>query len=439
MTRRTTRRARWLVLVVLRSRGSRSGAPRSGSPADAGRSSAATPQLTGVVGGDAAGHAEAALDLRGRRRHRVVGGDRRRRVYVGVGDRRAASRSTSPTASCSGSTRPSTDGIGESSPAVAGGLVYIGDLAGVVHAVRRRDGKAAWTFKTGGEIKSSPVVAGDLVLIGSYDSTSTRSTRRTGKLRWKLQTDGYVHATPAVVDGVAYIAGCDEIFRGDPRRRRQGGATRSPSGAYTGASPVDRRRRAPTSARSTTRCSRVDLQARRRSSGATSTPTASFRSTRRRRYLGSRHRRRRARQAGARARRQTGKAAWTFATRARVDSSPVVAGGRVYVGSNDGKLYVLDAPAARACSSSRPAARCPRSPALASGPRHRLSRTASCSVSGLNNLQLVKPSQEEGRREESRIFTFLCSSRFVPPSSPPPVGVLLSACAPPGPSRSAPA
>ena len=38
----------------------------------------------------------------------------------------------------------------------------------------------------------------------------------------------------------------------------------------------------------------------------------------------------------------TGKAAWTFATRARVDSSPVVAGGRVYVGSSDGKLYVLD-------------------------------------------------------------------------------------------------
>ncbi len=31
-----------------------------------------------------------------------------------------------------------------------------------------------------------------------------------------------------------------------------------------------------------------------------------------------------------------------FTPRARVDSSPVVAGGRVYVGSNDGKLYVLD-------------------------------------------------------------------------------------------------
>jgi outer membrane protein assembly factor BamB len=39
--------------------------------------------------------------------------------------------------------------------------------------------------------------------------------------------------------------------------------------------------------------------------------------------------------------RVSGKAAWTFATRARVESSPAIAGGRVYVGSNDGRFYVL--------------------------------------------------------------------------------------------------
>ncbi|MBL8207139.1 MAG: PQQ-like beta-propeller repeat protein [Blastocatellia bacterium] len=38
----------------------------------------------------------------------------------------------------------------------------------------------------------------------------------------------------------------------------------------------------------------------------------------------------------------TGKALWTFATRARVESSPAIAAGRVYVGSNDGRFYVLD-------------------------------------------------------------------------------------------------
>jgi outer membrane protein assembly factor BamB len=34
---------------------------------------------------------------------------------------------------------------------------------------------------------------------------------------------------------------------------------------------------------------------------------------------------------------------WTFATKSRVESSPAVAGNRVFIGSNDGRLYVLDA------------------------------------------------------------------------------------------------
>ena len=38
----------------------------------------------------------------------------------------------------------------------------------------------------------------------------------------------------------------------------------------------------------------------------------------------------------------TGKELWTFRTRARVESSPAVAGGRVYVGSSDGRFYVLN-------------------------------------------------------------------------------------------------
>jgi outer membrane protein assembly factor BamB len=33
---------------------------------------------------------------------------------------------------------------------------------------------------------------------------------------------------------------------------------------------------------------------------------------------------------------------WVFATQARVESSPAVADGRVFVGSNDGRLYALD-------------------------------------------------------------------------------------------------
>ena len=128
-------------------------------------------------------------------------------------------------------------GIGESSPAIAGGIVYIGDLSGVVHAVDAASGKAVWTFKTQSEIKSSPVVAGDRVLIGSYDSSLYALGAKDGKLLWKTQTEGYVHGTPSVVDGVAYIAGCDEILRGIRISDGKEIFTIS-SGAYTGASPA---------------------------------------------------------------------------------------------------------------------------------------------------------------------------------------------------------
>jgi outer membrane protein assembly factor BamB len=40
--------------------------------------------------------------------------------------------------------------------------------------------------------------------------------------------------------------------------------------------------------------------------------------------------------------RATGKPRWSFTTRARVDSSPAIAGDRVVVGGGDGKLYILD-------------------------------------------------------------------------------------------------
>jgi outer membrane protein assembly factor BamB len=63
----------------------------------------------------------------------------------------------------------------------------------------------------------------------------------------------------------------------------------------------------------------------------------------------------------------TGKSVWTFAARARVDSSPAVAGGRVYIGSSDGRLYVLDAEDGKKQWEFDTGAALTASPAIASG------------------------------------------------------------------------
>ena len=230
--------------------------------------------------------------------------------------------------------------IGESSPAVSDTAVYIGDLGGLVHAVNIADGKGLWTYRTASEIKSSPVVADGAVLVGSYDGSLYAFEPATGKLKWKAMTNGMVHATPAVQDGLAFIAGCDSILHAI-RIADGKEAYRIDSGAYTGASPLIDGTRAYFGTFNNEVLA-FDLQRRKLLWRYADTERrfpfySSAALSNGRIILGGRDKSIHAIDV------KTGKAAWTFATRARVDSSPVIVGGRVYIGSSDGRLYVLDA------------------------------------------------------------------------------------------------
>jgi len=230
------------------------------------------------------------------------------------------------------------DPIGESSPAYSNGVIYIGDLNGWLHAVNSKDGKKIWAFKTGSEIKSSPVVVGDYVLIGSYDENLYCVSTRNGSLAWKFRTNGPVHSTPSISDGVAFIAGCDELFRGI--RISDGKEMFSLSSeAYTGASPA-LRGNAAYYGTFNNEVLMVDLlqhkvvwryQHPQRQFPFYSSAAV----TANRIVVGGRDKL-------VHGLDQNGKAAWTFTTRARVESSPAIADGRVFVGSNDGRFYVLN-------------------------------------------------------------------------------------------------
>ncbi len=228
--------------------------------------------------------------------------------------------------------------IGESSPAYSGGVVFIGDLGGWINALNASDGRKLWAFKTGGEIKSSPVVVGDNVLIGSYDEHLYCLSARNGALRWKFKTNGPVHSTPGIADGRAFVAGCDEFFRAIRISDGKEEFNIS-SGAYTGASPALRGGSAFYGTFDNEVLG-VDLTQRNiawryehpqrkfpfySSAAVTSSHVV----------LGGRDKM-------VHGLTLAGKAAWTFTTRARVESSPAIAGGRVFIGSNDGRFYVLN-------------------------------------------------------------------------------------------------
>jgi len=63
---------------------------------------------------------------------------------------------------------PTGDSIG-SSPAVAGGAVYVGDSNDNLYAVSIATGKKLWSFTTGGGVFSSPAVSDGVVYVGSFD------------------------------------------------------------------------------------------------------------------------------------------------------------------------------------------------------------------------------------------------------------------------------
>ena len=129
------------------------------------------------LGRDASRRAQGALDLRGRRRDRVVGGDRRRRRLrrVATGELHAVNLADGKP---QWKYKASAD---RHRRVVAGGRGRHSSTSAISPASftrsTSRPARRAWTFKTGSEIKSSPVVVGDNVLIGSYDAQPLRARR----------------------------------------------------------------------------------------------------------------------------------------------------------------------------------------------------------------------------------------------------------------------
>ena len=99
-----------------------------------------------------------------------------------------------------------------SSPAVAGGVVYVGSREGWLYAVDAKTGQEKWSFNTGSEVFSSPAVADGIVYVGMSEfgpSPLYALDVKTGQEKWSFQTNGLVNSSPAVADGVVYVGSND--------------------------------------------------------------------------------------------------------------------------------------------------------------------------------------------------------------------------------------
>jgi outer membrane protein assembly factor BamB len=126
-----------------------------------------------------------------------------------------------------------TNGEVVSSPAIVGGIVYVGSNDGSLYAIDEASGKLRWKFETGSAIPSSPAVAKGLVYFASYDGNFYAVNAMSGKLRWKFADPGerrysatHLHgmlpagetmpdpfdvylSSPVVLNGMAYFGSGD--------------------------------------------------------------------------------------------------------------------------------------------------------------------------------------------------------------------------------------
>ena len=105
---------------------------------------------------------------------------------------------------------PLTDAI-QAGPVVAGGMVYVMDGSGVVHAIDSKTFKKKWVYKTDGGLANcnnvgTPAVVGGFLHVGTTAGFYYVIDRKTGKLIRRIDCKEPIFSAPAVGNGRVYFA-----------------------------------------------------------------------------------------------------------------------------------------------------------------------------------------------------------------------------------------
>ncbi len=224
----------------------------------------------------------------------------------------------------------------QSSPAVTADGVFAGDEDGVFHAIDRKTGKKKWTFASNGQIIASANVVGDRLIFGSYDSSLYCLKASDGEKQWQYQTEDRVNGSPAVSGKHTFVTGCDQHMR----------VINIDTGEQETDMPLERFLIASPSVSGdllfvgTHESEVICLNWRTKEIVWTYSDQqrdqpyhSSAALTDKLVLIGGQDKQLHAID------RATGKGVWKLATRGQVNSSPVVVGDRVFVGSKDGFLY----------------------------------------------------------------------------------------------------
>jgi hypothetical protein len=94
-------------------------------------------------------------------------------------------------------------------PIVAGKMVFLGSLKGILHAMDAQTGRDVWTFQAGGPILHACAAAEGKVFFGAADGGIYAVNVADGKLAWTVRTGQAIWNAPIAHEGLVIIGGRD--------------------------------------------------------------------------------------------------------------------------------------------------------------------------------------------------------------------------------------
>jgi outer membrane protein assembly factor BamB len=228
--------------------------------------------------------------------------------------------------------------------AIEADRLYIGDMNGAIYCLATADGKEVWQQKLEGEVYAGPSLNGHDVLFTCEAGTLSCRNKQDGKERWQFHIEAPLRCTPTIAGGRALLAGCDSVLHLIDVADGKEVGTVDIDGP-TGSTPAMRDGRTFFGTESGTFFA-INVPANK---DEKSTVAWTYRDPQRNHPI----------RAAAALDKQvviygsqgkaiygldpaTGDEKWKLPTRSRVESSPVIAGNRVVAATTAGKIYLLD-------------------------------------------------------------------------------------------------
>lgn len=93
--------------------------------------------------------------------------------------------------------------------AVVDGRVFVGDFNGIVRCLDAASGEELWQYEARGEVYAGPNVVEGRVLVTTEAGELLALDAATGEVQWKFEIDAPLRSWPLVAEGRVLLAGCD--------------------------------------------------------------------------------------------------------------------------------------------------------------------------------------------------------------------------------------